>query len=171
MAQKKLSHDQKRKIKLKKEAERSRKHESMAYHGKKYQTAEWVPIINRTEIGIYESWVISDYGFDDADVEAAIEQLILELRARALPNPSEPSEIPVYDNFLIPNIRRNWQDFAEKASLPAKDDLIGVLRTILSSLETRRSMALHPQGYLRFLDEFMKGIGVNVTKVLSDKTD
>jgi hypothetical protein len=168
MAKKKLSHDQKRKLKLKKEAERSRMRESMAYHGTKYHAAQWVSIIHRTEIGIYESWVMSDHEFEDEDVESAIGQLILELRSKALPNPTLPSEMPVYENFLIPNIRRHWEIFAETASLPPKDDLIGVLRTILSSLETRRSMALHPQGYLRFLDELMNQTGVRVTKVLPD---
>ncbi len=34
----KLSHDQKRKAKLKRRAERSRKHESLAYAGKKKST-------------------------------------------------------------------------------------------------------------------------------------
>ena len=45
------SHDQKRKAKLKKRAERSRKHESLAYHGNKYKTPEFVPVMYRTEVG------------------------------------------------------------------------------------------------------------------------
>jgi hypothetical protein len=77
-----LSHDQKRKAKLKKRAERSSKHESLAYHGKKYKTPEWVPIIHRTEIGIYESYVMSGRVLTDDDVEASIERLIGELRER-----------------------------------------------------------------------------------------
>ena len=44
-----LSRDQKRRAKLKKRSERSHKHESLAYAGKKYKTDEFVPIFYRTE--------------------------------------------------------------------------------------------------------------------------
>jgi hypothetical protein len=177
VGKKKLSHDQKRKLKLKKKAERSNKHESMAYYGHKYKAAEYVPIIHRTEIGIYESYVISDGSLTDDDVESGIEQLIGQIRAATLPRLSEHSQAATSDQteetqeeeLLIWNIRRNWQIFAEVNSLPARDDLIGVLRTILSSVETRRSMALHPQGYLRFLEGFMKETGVRVAKVAPDR--
>ncbi|MBV8270565.1 MAG: hypothetical protein JO252_29905 [Planctomycetaceae bacterium] len=46
-----LNRDQKRKAKLKKRAERSRKHESLAYTGKTYKTDEYAPIFYRTEVG------------------------------------------------------------------------------------------------------------------------
>ena len=39
-----LNRDQKRKAKLKKRAERSRKHEALAYTGKTYKTDEFAPI-------------------------------------------------------------------------------------------------------------------------------
>ena len=39
-----LSRNQKRKAKLKKRAERSRKHESLAYAGGRYKTDEYAPI-------------------------------------------------------------------------------------------------------------------------------
>ena len=60
-----LSRDQKRKAKLKKRLERSRKHESLAYAGGKYKTDENTPIFYRTELGIYESYVMCDRELTD----------------------------------------------------------------------------------------------------------
>ena len=69
------SRDQKRKAKLKKRAERSRKHESLAYAGTKYKTDAYAPLFFRTEIGIYESYVMCDRELTDDEVEAAIERI------------------------------------------------------------------------------------------------
>lgn len=46
---KKLSHDQKRKAKLKKRAERVRSHESLAYTGNKYKTEKHTHIFLASE--------------------------------------------------------------------------------------------------------------------------
>ena len=66
------------------------------------------------------------------------------------------------EELIILCIRKGWSRLAERGELPGRDDLIGVLRTILSSLETWRSQSLHAQGYLRFLEGFLKGTGVSV---------
>jgi hypothetical protein len=164
-----LSRDQKRKAKLKKRSERSGKHESLAYHGKKYKAPEFVPILHRTEIGIHESDVMLDRELTDDEVEAALERLIIRLRQKAIPtlagkdlttdSENEPDEL------LHWNIRRNWQIVAERGELPGRDDLIGVLRTILHSLEIWRGQSLHARGYLQFLEGFMKETGVQVQSV------
>src|SRR5271166_2346436 len=107
-----LSRDQKRKAKFKKRAERSRKHESLAYAGGKYKTDEYAPIFFRTEVGIYESYVMCDRELTD-DVTV-----------------TEGSE----EDLIIANIRRNWRILEEKGSLPGRDDLIGILRSILHSI-------------------------------------
>ncbi len=177
VSKKKLSHDQKRKAKLKKRAERSKKHESMAYFGQKYKGPEYVSTIHRTEVGIYESYVISGRSMTDADVEDEIEQLIERLRAGTLPSlasgppaiTADPDDGESVETLMHWNIRRNWQILAEREGLPAREDLIGVLRTILSSVETRRSMAMHPQGYLRFIEGFLKELGVNVQRLSPDQ--
>ncbi|QEH34659.1 hypothetical protein OJF2_32000 [Aquisphaera giovannonii] len=168
-----LSRDQKRKAKLKKRAERSRSHESLAYAGNKYKTAALTPWIFRTEVGIYESYVMSGGEMTDDEVEEAIEHMILRMRQGTLsplPEPEpEPGAVAALDrdeeDLVARNIRSNWRRFAEQNGLPAKEDLIGVLRTILSSLSIWRSKNMHPQGYYRFLKEFMKDLGVNVQRV------
>ncbi len=168
-----LSRDQKRQAKLKKKTERSARHESMAYHGKKYRAAQYVPILHGTESGIYESYVMLDRDLTDDEVEASLERLILRLRQRALPILGEAEQsAEAGDNddeksmdMIHWNIRRHWQDLAGRGTLPGRDDLIGVLRTILHSLEIWRAQKLHARGYLHFLEGFMKDTGVMVRKL------
>lgn len=166
-----LSRDQKRKIKLKKREERSRKPESLAYHGRKYKTPEYVPILKETEVGIYECHVMSGRTLTDDAVEAALVGLIALLRAGASPA-LPPADALTLDRdhleeLVVECIRNRWHFLEERGELPARDDLIGILRTILSSLETWRSQNLHSQSYLRFLDGFMKDLGVSVQMVRS----
>lgn len=167
-----LSRDQKRKAKLKKRAERSRKHESLAYAGGKYKTDEYAPIFFRTEVGIYESYVMCDRELTDDEVEAAIERLVIRMREGPLPPPSETDVVTVTEggeeDLVIANIRRNWRILEEKGSLPGRDDLIGILRSILHSIEVWRSQSLHSQSYLRYIEGFMKKLGVSVRQATPD---
>src|SRR5512133_282710 len=164
-----LSRDQKRKAKLKKRAERARKHESLAYAGKKYKTDEYAPFFFRTEVGIYESYVMCDRVLTDDQVEAAIERLVTLMRQGPLPPLSETGSVTLTEGdeeeLVIANIRRNWQIMAEEGTLPGRDDLIGILRTILHSIEVWRSQSLHSQGYLRYVEGFLKKLGVSGRRV------
>jgi len=166
------SRDQKRKAKLKKRAERSRKHESLAYAGAKYKTDEYAPLFFRTEVGIYESYVMCDRDLTDDEVEAAIERMIVQMRQGSLPALSESGVLTLTEggeeDLIIANIRRNWQIMAEKGTLPAQDDLIGMLRTILHSIQVWRSQSLHSKGYLRYVEGFVKKLGVSVMRVTPD---
>ncbi len=86
-----MSRDQKRKAKLKKREKRSRTHEPLAYKGNKYKTDEFAPIFYRTELGIYESYVICDRELTDDEVEAGIERLVIQMRegrSRRTPTPA-----------------------------------------------------------------------------------
>ena len=164
------SRDQRRKAKLKKRAERSRKHESLAYTGRKYKTDEYAAIFCQTEIGIYESYVMCDRELADVEVERAIERLVIRMREGPLPPPPDDGVLTLTEGgeeeFLIANIRRNWRVMEEKGALPGRDDLIGLLRTILHSIEIWRSQSLHSQGYLRYIEGFMKKLGVSVRQAM-----
>jgi hypothetical protein len=167
-----LSRDQKRKAKLKKRATRSRQHESLAYSGKKYKTDEFAPIFFQTERGIYESYVICNRELIDDEVEAAIERLVIQMREGPLPPNPETDKIIFNEggeeDLVITNIRRNWRILEEKGSLPSRDDLIGILRTILHSISIWRAQSLHSQGYLHYIEGFMKKLGVWVRPATSD---
>ena len=166
-----LSRDQKRKAKLKKRGA-LRKHEPLAYSGKKYKTDEFVPVIYRTELGIYESYVMCERELTDDEVEAAIERLVIEMCEGPLPPLPETDVITITEDgeedLVIMNIRRNWRILEEKGTLPGRDDLIGVLRTILNSISIWRSQSLHSQGYLRYIEGFMKKLGVSVRPATQD---
>jgi hypothetical protein len=167
-----LSRDQKRKAKLKKRSERSHKHESLAYAGKKYKTDEFVPVFYRTERGIYESYVMCDRKLTDDEVEAAVERLVIRMREGPLP-PLVLSDVVTItegdeDDFVIENIRRNWRILEKEGALPRPDDLIGILRSILHSIAIWRSQSLHSQGYLHYIEGFMKNLGVSVRKATPD---
>jgi len=167
-----LSRDQKRKAKLKKRAEYSRKRESLAYSGGKYKTDEYAPIFAQTEIGIYESYVMCDRELTDDEVEAAIERLVIQMREGPLPPHPETDVITITEegeeDLVIANIRRNWRILEEEGTLPSRDDLIGILRTILNSISIWRSQSLHSQGYLRYIEGFMKKLGVSVRQATQD---
>ena len=167
-----MSRDQKRKAKLKKRAERSHKHESLAYTGKQYKTDEFAPIFYRTELGIYESYVIYDRELTDDEVEAAVERLVIQMREGPLPPYIESDVITITEggeeDLIITNIRRNWQILEEKGELPVRDNLIGILRSILHSISIWRSQSLHSQGYLRYIEGFMKKLGVSVRQATQD---
>src|SRR5262249_61177625 len=128
-----LSRDQKRKAKLAKEAKRSQPHSSLVYEGNKYKTDELVPVFLHTEIGIYESYVMTDRKLTDRDVEAALEKLILSMRHGTLPPMSErgPTEEGDADetDLIIWNIRRNWQELFKEGPRVSAERLIGGLRT------------------------------------------
>jgi len=167
-----LSRDQKRKAKLKKRSERTYKHESLAYAGKKYKTDEFVPSFYRTERGIYESYVMCDRELTDDEVEAAVERLVIRMREGPLP-PLVLTDVMTItegneEDFVIENIRQNWRILEAEGSLPRRDDLIGILRSILHSIGIWRSQSLHSQGYLRYIEGFMKNLGVSVRKVTPD---
>jgi hypothetical protein len=112
---------------------------------------------------------MSDRTLTDNAVEAALEGLIVRIRQRALPPLEEGgaagsgSEAP--DDLIVWNIRRNWMRYAETEQLPRREDLVGVLRTILGSLEFWHSDSMHARGYLEFVQGFLKQTGVSVRKL------
>lgn len=166
-----LSRDQKRKAKLAKEAKRSRQRESLAYEGTKYKTEELVPVHFSTEQGIYQAYVMTDGRLTDRDVESALENLIRQMRAGPLPPLSETLETGPgegeFEDLVIWNIRRNWQELFETQPRVGADNVIGVLRTILASINTWSFPGPESRGYLHYLKGFLKKAGVSI-EVLSE---
>jgi hypothetical protein len=154
------SHAQKRKAKLAKRAQR-RSTEPQPYSGTKYQTERWVPHVYRTELPIYEAIVLSRRGLTDAQVRAALVNLIEHLRAGQPPLLPEDApevlfapgnEVP----YLVWNIRRHWCSLFEEQSAVPVADLIGILRTLLHSIEAHAWNTGADRGYVAFLYDFMQ---------------
>ena len=173
MAKDRRSRDQKRKNKLAKRNRKARQSMSLAYMGEKYKTDELIPIWMQTEIGIYETFVITDQKLLDQTVVASLEKLIMRLRAGTLPPLTDDAEIYYEvgqeEDLVIENIRRRWELYFEDEWRPPKDKLIGILRTILGSIETMRSPGPRSQSYMRHIAGFLtKKLGVSVKRVSAD---
>jgi hypothetical protein len=169
MGKKRLSRDQKRKAKLAARAKRAPKSSALAYEGTKYKSDEYVPLVFQTERGIYESYAASNKQMTDRVVEAALEKLVLALRHDTLRPLDEETagatEAASDEDLVIWSIRRSW---LELDLAPRRDDAIGVLRTLLSSINTWSTPSRQSRGYLSFLEGFMKKAGVEMIPVSPD---
>ena len=110
-----MSKDRKRDRKRKKKLAEEKKRkaylaESLVYMGSKYQTEELMPTWMHTEVGIYETYVMTDRKLLDTSVFSSIEALIRQLRAGTLPPLPDTDEIHYEvgreEDLLIENIRR-----------------------------------------------------------------
>jgi len=167
------SRDQKRRDKLAKKNRKSRKAESLAYMGENFKTDKLVPTWMHTEIGIYETYVMTDRKLLDQTVVTALEKLIKQLRAGTLPPLTDRDEVHYEvgqeEDLVIGNIRRSWERHFEDEWRPPKDKLIGVLRTILGSIEKVRAPGPRSQSYMRHIAGFLtKKLGVSVKQVSAD---
>ena len=167
MAKDKRSRDQKRKAKL---AERARK-QGMSrrvepYEGRKYQQPRWTSLVYATELAIYEVIQMTDRRLGNDAVQMALEQLVLALRGGLAPTLAEPEPRPdlvigAEAPFLMWNIRGHWTDFFENEHAVPVVDLIGVLRTLLHSIEAHQWNTGRERGYVAFLDGFMQRVGAD----------
>ena len=166
--------DRKRKKKLEEKKRKARQAESLAYMGEKYKKDKLIPTWLNTEISIYETYVITDRKIFDQAVVSALETLIRTMRRGVLPPLPETAEIHYElgkeEDLLIENIRRGWADHFATEWRPPKDDLIGVLRTILGSIKKVRAPGPRSQSYLRHIAGFLtKQIGVSVKAFSADR--
>ncbi len=166
MSKKRLSHDQKRKAKLAREAKRHREPPSLAYEGNKYKTDEFTPVFFETELAIYEVYVLTDRKLTDRAVRSALEKLVLQMRRGPLPPLEEGAAIELTpgqeEELIVPRIRSHWKELAPR---PRPDDLIGVVRTLLNSINVWTSPGPESRGYLHYIEGFLKKQGVSVDKV------
>jgi hypothetical protein len=165
MAKKRLSHDQKRKAKLAKRAKKAPAKSELAYEGNKYKTDELAPLFKETETGIYEAYVITKKQLTDYQVRLALERMVLDMRAGPLPEFEHSCEA-TYEHgkeadLVIWGIRHNWEHFFAEAGHPGTETLIGVLRTLLSSLDTFGTGSRNSRGYLHFVEGFLARMGVH----------
>jgi hypothetical protein len=167
MAKDKRSHDQKRKAKL---AERARKNKSSSavepYEGTKYQQDEWTPLVYATEKAIYEVILQTERKLTNDEVKKAFEQLVLQLRAGLAPalaaDETEPTlQVGQASDSVVWNIRRHWGEFFDAYGSVAVADLVGVLRTLLHSIQAHQWNTGRQHGYVAFLQKFLEERGLD----------
>lgn len=160
-----LNRDQKRKAKVTKERKAHQDSGVLPYKGNTYKSPELVPTVFRTELGIHEADVMSERSLTDRDIRAALEQLVLDMRQSPLPPQDDSnrfSDTGSPTDLIVWNIRRNWKDLYEESPHPGRENLIGVLRTLLDSINTWSTPSPASRGYLHFVEGFLKKSGATV---------
>lgn len=160
----KLTAKQKRKEKLRQRQRQLRSPTLLAYHGNKYRTETLTMPLMQTEMGILQADALSGRQLTDRDVQQRLVALIEMLRHGPLAPVDAEGPLHIDQGqeaeLVIQLIRANWQRYFVDHSHPGHENLIGILRTILGSIETHRSSS--GRGYLDYLIRFMRGLGVQV---------
>jgi hypothetical protein len=166
MAKKRLSRDQKRKAKLAKRAKKGPVTSPLAYEGNKYKTEELEPIFLETETGIYTAYRASGGRVADHHVRSALERMIGLMRGPGLPpyeHACEVSYVPGQEEELVIwGVRHNWHHYFDEFPHPGVENLVGVLRTILGSMDTWSTPGRESRGYLTYLRGSLRQAGVDV---------
>ena len=163
----KPSHDEKRKKKLQ---ERRKKEGSVdavvPYDGNKYQGAKFALILFQAECAIRELDVVTEERLTDAQVKASLEYFVRRLRGQEPEIPEGALLTGEDDNprdSVTEHIQEYWDELQPKLDfLPTRADQAGVLRTIITSLNTRTRMTPGGRGYLEFLGPFLAKAGFEV---------
>lgn len=147
----KLSRDQKRKKKLAAK-QKAVLPEVTSYQGNTYRKPLWVSDTHAAETAILEAHHLSGRRLTDRQVENSLRYLVRCLRGE---NPSVPTHFPRdvgasgLEDTVSAMILEHWDKLP--TGRPRADDAIGIIRTILASVELHR----REQGYLIFLEGFL----------------
>jgi hypothetical protein len=119
----------------------------------------------QAEVGIYETYVITERRLTDRQVRAALEYLIRELRGE---KPVPPASNPQTDNdrgepedLIAARVKDHWRDLFARRPRHSDSDLVGILRTILSSIRVWSRPGPESRGYLHYLEGFPGQMGVH----------
>lgn len=159
--------ERKRKEKELKQRLKQQEREPLALDTDKFRKPKLTPAWLATETAIYETHVLANRKLIDQTVITAIERLVRQMRAgplEALPDRVVFDRSNV-EEFLITNIRRNWAERFSPLDRPTKDELIGVLRSILYSIQVNMTPGPRSQGYVHYIERFLsEKIGVQVQR-------
>ena len=159
-----------RKLAKKRKAELQRRKERergvvLPYHGWTYKTDEFTPLYHATESGIRDADLASQRTLVDWNVRRALEKMVLRIRQCTLLPNSEQRPVDVAeaepDERVIEQVRRRWYVyFLGGGPYPGRDAMVGVLRTLLGSMETWTTHGSQSRGYLEFVEDFIERAGV-----------
>ncbi len=167
--------DKKRKAKRQRNL-RSKKKETLAYSGMKYKTEELTPLIFETERAIHEAFMISRRDFTDHDVRRALETMIRRLRQNRLSLGEETNSETECDRtagnaeeLIVWSILFHWKQSFETQPRPSRDKTVGVLRTILGSIDVWGSIDPKSRGYLDYIEDFLGQLGANLREISGEE--
>lgn len=148
---------------------------NLAYFGRKYQTDDLAPLVAHAETGILEAWEMTGRQFTDRDVAVELQDMIRQMRSgnsfdwERLEFRADGDYVPSLVAFRILDLWRTL--FASQgARRPGRDAIIGVLRTILGSIERHREPH-RPFAYLEFIKAFLGQLGARVREVSEEELE
>jgi len=166
------------KYKIKKKTKRDRRPRVPAvlpYHGSKYRTDDLVPFHCSVELSIHEVDVMTDKGLTDATVQSALKRMVLQIRRDALPplrnTRAYDCDAGDLEDLIIWNIRSRLEESFNRFGHLGRDTLIGVLRSVLGSVETRAAMRPGARAYLRFLEGFIEDVGTSFRQIPAQEAE
>ncbi len=169
-------HARKRKKLEDEKRRKARQAESLIYTGDKYKKSEFVLAMLHAERATFETFLMTDRSISDQTVIAGIKRLILAMRAGELPplpeTPRRSYQVGHEADLVMENIRRNWQNHFATAWQPSDEDLIGILRTILGSIDHWKTPGPGSIGYLHYICGFLKQADVTfqVAPLIKDES-
>lgn len=150
MSRDRRSRDQKRKLKLeRKTTRRGKEPEVLPYLGSKYRRLDLAWAYRATETAIREAFVADDRRMTDRDVRAAFEDIVRSLRRGESPRAVNPDTVEDIEadraGFLAGVVGWHWEESGVRAS---REDLAGVVRTLLAEMEAREEYSSDPRAFL-----------------------
>lgn len=169
MGKKRQSRDQKRKAKLAKREKKNPTQSDLVYTGERYRSDELLPVVQAVETGICQAYVMTGRTMTDNHVRTALETLITQMRQGTLPafahSCSAKYEAGKEAELAIWAIRHEWHHLFDHEAHPGNDNVIGVMRTLLGSLDTFGNRSKESRGYLNFVEGFLARAGVTFTEL------
>jgi hypothetical protein len=138
------------------------------YSGKRYNQEPFVNALFHAEIGIHEAAAMALGRLTDNDVRRALEYTILAMRKGQLTlDHWQVDDGAGLDGvtLIVWNIGCRWQLLFEDQPSHSRNDLIGILRRILFSVNVWTAEKLGGRGYLKFLAGQMDKLGVSLTQM------
>ncbi len=119
-----------------------------------------------TETGIIEADAVSKNTLTDRQVRAALEKLIEEIHEGKLGPVDTEASLSFKEGeeieMITTLIRLSWADRLGMSPRPGDETMIGVLRSLLGSIETFTTPAPASRGYLSYATGFLRKLGVRV---------
>jgi hypothetical protein len=146
----------------------------LPYRGTKYRNEQTVLLHVATEAAILECDVMSRRRLTDHHVRRALSALALGIRQGTLPAqpPGADSDAAggTLEDLVMWSIRGHWRDYVREHGDPREDMFVGVLRSVLASVETWGSIAPNSRGYLKYIEGFLKEVGVGTRELTPAET-
>jgi hypothetical protein len=129
-----------------------------------YKKEKYILAIMEAEKGIYESFIASDRQLTDAEVGRALRRLATDLLEQGYQPVEDSGQVKMEnrESLLLWCIRRNWSDLFRRQPRHSDEDLAGLLRVPLDSLEVWVTPEPDSRGYLYYLEGFITHTGVKV---------